>query len=169
MSARPKWIALDTMNYWIDGSRAELEKVLREIDILLVNDAEARSLARETNVLKAANTITSMGPKILVIKRGEYGALLIAPGIRIPFPAIPTENVIDPTGAGDTFAGGFLGFLAGQGNLDEATLRQAMLMGTVMASFTIENFGTEKIASVQKQDIQERTASFSRILGYTGT
>ena len=164
MSVRPKWIALDTMNYWIDGSRDALVRVLKEIDILLINEAEAKSLAKEANVLKAAKAITNMGPSTVVVKRGEYGALLVAPNICFPIPAIPTENVIDPTGAGDTFAGGFLGLLASQGDLEEASLRQAMLAGTVMASFTIEDFGIGKIASVRKPAIQERLKCFLRLL-----
>jgi len=165
MIVRPKWIALDTMNYWIDGSRSALEKVLKEIDILLINEAEAKSLAKENNILKAAKIITSLGPSKVVIKRGEYGALLIAPNICIPVPAMPMENLIDPTGAGDTFAGGFLGYLASRGDLEESSLRNAMLVGTVAASFTIENFGIEKIASISKRDIQERLDRFMRILG----
>ena len=168
MSIRPKWIALDTMNYWIDGSRDALVKVLKEIDILLINEAEAKSLAKELNVLKAAKAITNMGPNTVVVKRGEYGALLVAPNICFPVPAIPMENVIDPTGAGDTFAGGFLGSLASQGDLEEASLRQAMLAGTVMASFTIEDFGVERIASAKKSEIQERLKHFSRLLGLSG-
>jgi sugar/nucleoside kinase (ribokinase family) len=167
MTARPKWIALDTMNYWINGSRSALEKVLKKIDILLINEAEAKSLAKESNVLKAAKVITSLGPSTVVIKRGEYGALLAAPDICFPVPAIPMENVIDPTGAGDTFAGGFLGYLASRGNLEESSLRYAMLAGTVAASFTIENFGIEKIASISISDIQERLKRFLKILGIT--
>jgi sugar/nucleoside kinase (ribokinase family) len=165
MSKRPKWIALDTMNFWIDGSNDALRKVLKEIDILLINEAEAKSLSKEINVVKAAKAIASMGPKTIVVKRGEYGALLIAQDICVPVPAMPMENVVDPTGAGDTFAGGFLGFLASKGNLEETSLRQAMLAGTVMASFTIESFGIEKIDSVQKNDIQDRLKRFSEILG----
>jgi len=168
MSVRPKWIALDTMNYWIDGSRDALLRVLKEIDILLINETEAKSLAKEANLLKAAKLITDMGPNTVVVKRGEYGALLVAPNICFPVPAIPIENVIDPTGAGDTFAGGFLGLLASQGDLAEPSLRQAMLAGTVMASFTIEDFGIGKIASVRKSDIQERFNGFLRLLGISG-
>ena len=169
MSARPKWIALDTMNFWIDGSRDALESAMKEVDILLINEAEAKSLAGERNTIKAAHSITTMGPSIVVVKRGEYGSLLVAPGICLPVPAIPMEVVIDPTGAGDTFAGGFLGCLASKGNLDEPSLREAMLLGTVMASFTIEEFGTKKISLVNKSDVQERLTLFSRMLGLSGT
>lgn len=171
MSARPKWIALDTMNYWIEGSLNALKKVLCEIDILLINEAEAKSISGERNAIKAAKVITAMGPKIVIVKRGEYGALLVTPGLCIPVPAMPVETVIDPTGAGDTFAGGFLGYLASQdnhGTLEEATLRKAMLVGTIMASFTIEKFGIEKIASVTKPVIQDRLKHFSQILGLNG-
>jgi sugar/nucleoside kinase (ribokinase family) len=168
MKARPKWIALDTMNYWIDGSRPALTEVLKEVDILLINEAEAKSLAGETNLLKAAKIIATLGPKTLVIKRGEYGSLLVSPDGCIPFPAIPMETVIDPTGAGDTFAGGFLGYLASAGGTEVAALRKAMLVGTVMASFTIEDFGIAKLASVRKPDIQERLERFAKILGLAG-
>ncbi|MDR0499125.1 MAG: PfkB family carbohydrate kinase [Holophagales bacterium] len=164
MSARPKWIALDTMNFWIDGSRDALEKVIKKIDILLINEAEAKSLSKESNVMKAAKIINSMGPKTVVIKRGEYGAMLVTPDICFPVPAMPIENIIDPTGAGDTFAGGFLGYLASQGNLEETSLKYAMFVGTIAASFTIENFGIEKIASVSMSDFQGRLKHFLEIL-----
>jgi sugar/nucleoside kinase (ribokinase family) len=165
MSPRPKWVALDTMNFWIDGSRGDLEKVLKAVDILLINEAEAKSLAGEANAVKAAAAIMSMGPRIVVVKRGEYGALLAAPGIRVPVPAMPMDAVTDPTGAGDTFAGGFLGFLASKGDMEEPTLRKAMYVGTVMASFTIESFGIERIASVTGGDIEERLRLFFRTTG----
>jgi sugar/nucleoside kinase (ribokinase family) len=168
MKARPKWIALDTMNYWIDGSRAALTEVIKEVDILLINEAEAKSLAGESNLIKAAKNITSMGPNTLVVKRGEYGSLLISKDICVPLPAIPMETVIDPTGAGDTFAGGFLGYLASVGDMEESALRKAMLVGTVMASFTIEDFGIEKLASVTNPDIQGRLKQFAKILGLDG-
>jgi sugar/nucleoside kinase (ribokinase family) len=156
------------MNFWIDGSRAELEKVLGVTDILLINEAEAKQLAGETNAVRAAGAITAMGPKIVVVKRGEYGALLVAPGLRVPVPAMPMDEVTDPTGAGDTFAGGFLGYLASRGDLGEATLRKAMCVGTVMASFTIERFGTERIAAATAADIEERLALFCGAAGMQG-
>jgi len=169
MASRPKWVALDTMNYWIEGARGPLEKALRDIDILLINEAEAKSLAKESNAIKAAKVISAMGPRAVVIKRGEYGALLANGGTCFPFPAIPTEAVIDPTGAGDTFAGGFLGFLASQGNTEEKTLRKGMLVGTVMASFAIESFGTERLAAVTKPEIDERLSMLAKIIGISGT
>ena len=168
MSAKPTWAALDTMNYWIDGSRGELEKVLRKVDILLINEAEAKSLSGEKNAVRAAKAIAAMGPGTVVVKRGEYGALIAAPGQCFPVPALPMETVIDPTGAGDTFAGGFLGFLASKGDMGESTLRQAALVGTVMASFAIEGFGTANLAAAKKPDIQDRLESFSKMLGITG-
>jgi sugar/nucleoside kinase (ribokinase family) len=168
MTARPKWIALDTMNYWIKGSPAALKKALQQIDILLINEAEAKSISGEKNAIRAAKAVSSMGPKIVVIKRGEYGALLVTTDMCIPVPAVPMETVIDPTGAGDTFAGGFLGFLASMGNLEETTLRKAMLIGTIMASFTIEDFGIGKIASVTTPTIQDRLKRFSQVLGIDG-
>jgi len=169
MASRPKWVALDTMNYWIEGARGALEKALRDIDILLINEAEAKSLAKEANAIKAAKIISSMGPGTVVIKRGEYGAILANGGACFPFPAIPTETVIDPTGAGDTFAGGFLGFLASQGNIEEKTLRKGMLVGTVMASFAIESFGTERLAAVTMPEIEERLSMLTKIIGISGT
>nr|WP_320132579.1 PfkB family carbohydrate kinase [uncultured Holophaga sp.] len=164
MAHRPRWIALDTMNFWITGAPDALRKVLREVDILLVNEAEARALAGEHNLLKAYRKIREMGPEILVVKRGEYGAVLMTPGEVFIAPAFPLEDVFDPTGAGDTFAGGFLGHLAREGCRDMETLKAAVLRGAVMASFTVERFGTQNLALVTEEAIRERLKAFSAMI-----
>lgn len=164
MEPRPRWIALDTMNFWIEGSRTALEAVLRDVDILLVNEAEARSLTGERNLLLAFERIRTMGPRIVVVKRGEYGALLITEEGAFPAPAFPLARVLDPTGAGDTFAGGFLGRLAQEGELGLPALKRAVLAGTVMASFTVEAFGTQNLEKVAEADIRDRLIAFSNML-----
>lgn len=164
MAKPPRWVALDTMNYWIRGSRKELAEVLKEVDILLVNEMEVRELTLEHNLLKAYRKILSFGPKVLVIKRGEYGAVLMTEGCVFSAPAYPLEDVVDPTGAGDTFAGGFLGKLAQLGRIDIPALKNAVLTGTVMASFTVEEFGTGRLETVQKKDLNERSKAFSDMI-----
>lgn len=164
MVHQPDWIALDTMNFWINGpdasSRAALMKVLRKVDILLVNDAELKSLAGEKNLLRASRIVRDMGPRILVVKRGEFGVALFAPEGMFMAPAFPLERVDDPTGAGDTFAGGFLGYLAAHGSLDMETLKRAAVNGSVLASFTVERFGTERLQSLKKEEIHQRIKAF---------
>lgn len=168
MAQRPRWVALDTMNFWINGAREALERVLQEVDILLVNEAEARALTREHNLLKVYRKIQAMGPKILLVKRGEYGAVLFtAEGVFVA-PAFPLEDVFDPTGAGDTFAGGFLGYLASTGRTDVETLKTATIMGAVMASFTVERFGTENLENVAEKDIKDRLKAFSDMIRVNG-
>lgn len=164
MIQRPRWIALDTMNYWIQGSREALERVLREVDILLINEGEARALAGEHNLLKIYRKIQTMGPRILVIKRGEYGAMLLSPEGVFASPAFPLEDVFDPTGAGDTFAGGFLGYLAARKSLDVDVLKRATLTGIIMASFTVEKFGTQCLEMVTEHDIKRRMKAFSDMI-----
>lgn len=164
MIQRPRWIALDTMNYWIQGSREALERVLREVDILLINEGEARALAGEHNLLKIYRKIQTMGPRILVIKRGEYGAMLLSPEGIFASPAFPLEDVFDPTGAGDTFAGGFLGYLAARKSLDVDVLKRATLTGIIMASFTVEKFGTQCLEMVTEHDIKRRMKAFSDMI-----
>jgi len=160
MTTRPRWIALDTMNFWIDGARQALTAVLKEIDILLVNEAEGRSLTGERNLLKVYEKVQAMGPRILVVKRGEYGMLLFTPEGFFAAPAFPLAEVQDPTGAGDTFAGGFLGYLAAAGNLEMATLKRAALAGTVMASFAVQAFGTERLSSLGQDEYASRLDAF---------
>lgn len=168
MIQRPRWIALDTMDYWIRGSRAALESVLREVDILLVNEGEARALTGEHNLLKIYRKIQTMGPRILVVKRGEYGAMLLSPDGVFTSPAFPLEDVFDPTGAGDTFAGGFLGYLAAKKSTDVDTLKHATLTGTIMASFTVEKFGTQSLEIVTEHDIKRRMKAFSDMIRVNG-
>jgi len=164
MKTRPRWIALDTMNYWIRGASEALGRVLREVDILLVNDAEVRELTREHSLIKAYRRVREMGPKILVVKRGEYGVGLFTPEGIFATPAFPLEDVFDPTGAGDTFAGGFLGQLARLRRMDTTALKHATLAGTVMASFTVERFSTERLESLTKEELDARMTSFSDMI-----
>jgi len=164
MSTRPKWIALDTMNYWIRGAQPALLAVLKEVDILLVNDAEVRELTQEHSLLKAYRKVQALGPRILVVKRGEYGVLLFTPGGIFAAPAYPLESVFDPTGAGDTFAGGFLGYLAWIERLDTTALKHATLVGSVMASFTVEQFSTERLEQITQDEVRNRLSLFSDMI-----
>lgn len=160
----PKLVAADTMNFWINGSKPALLKTLKRVNLLFVNDAEARQLAGEHNVVKAARAILDMGPQRVVIKRGEYGALLFDREHIFACPAFPLAEVFDPTGAGDTFAGGFMGALAtSKGPVDEAVLRRAMVMGSVMASFTVEKFSLERLREVTRPEIHARFAEFRKL------
>ncbi|OGQ44934.1 MAG: sugar kinase [Deltaproteobacteria bacterium RIFCSPLOWO2_02_FULL_46_8] len=157
----PKFVAMDTMNFWISGKRSELKKTLAKVDILLINEGEARQLAGERNLVKAAKLIRSWGPKTLVIKRGEYGALLFTGEAIFSAPAYPLEDLKDPTGAGDSFAGGFIGYLASQnGDLNETALKRAMICGSVMASFQVEDFGLDRMRQLTKQEINDRFQGF---------
>jgi sugar/nucleoside kinase (ribokinase family) len=160
MTERPRLVALDTMNFWIQGKRDALVRVLGEVDVITINDAEARQLAREPNLVKAARAIAGMGPKTVVVKRGEYGAVMISDGTFFIVPAYPLESVFDPTGAGDTFAGGFMGYLAAQGRADGETLRRAVVYGSVMASFTVEDFSLRRLARLTRADIDDRYTAF---------
>lgn len=166
--ARPRLVALDTMNFWIDGKRQALLEVVGEVDALVVNDREARQLAQEANLIKAALTLHAYGPRTVVIKRGEYGALMVNGGRFFFTPAYPLELVFDPTGAGDTFAGGFMGYLARQGQLDEATLRRAIVYGSVMASFTVEDFSLERLKRLKESEIGARFESFQELVSFEG-
>ena len=164
--ARPMLTALDTMNFWIDGKREALLRVLHEVDVLLINDAEARMLAREPNLIKAARSIIELGPRVVVIKRGEYGSLMISGGDFFFAPAYPLESVFDPTGAGDTFAGGFMGYLAQRGLTDAASVRKAMIFGAVMASFTVEDFSLERLKRLKPDEIEERYGAFQAMVSF---
>jgi sugar/nucleoside kinase (ribokinase family) len=156
-------VALDTMNLWIETARESLLRTIRGVDLLIINDAEARQLTAIPNLIKAARTILSWGPKALIVKRGEYGAALFTSESYFAIPAYPLESVFDPTGAGDTFAGGFMGYLASQENLDEAALRRAMIYGSVMASFNVEEFGTARTQRLTHAEINERFRAFKQI------
>ena len=164
MEKRPKLVALDTMNFWIKGENAALRRVLREVDVVTVNDAEARQLAEEPNLVKAARAITTLGPRVVVIKRGEYGALMMADGAFFVVPAYPLESVFDPTGAGDTFAGGFMGWLAARDRTDAAAMRRAIVNGSVMASFTVEDFSLNRLTRLGESEIAARYASFEDLM-----
>ncbi|HET7874077.1 MAG TPA: PfkB family carbohydrate kinase [Methylomirabilota bacterium] len=164
----PRLVALDTMNFWIQGKREALLRVLREVDVLLINDAEARMLAREPNLIKAARSIIDLGPRVVVIKRGEYGSVMVSGGDFFFAPAYPLESVFDPTGAGDTFAGGFMGYLASRGLSDAASIRKAMVFGAVMASFTVEDFSLERLKRLGAEEIQERYAAFRAMVHFEG-
>lgn len=156
MRRKPKLVALDTMNYWISGTPDELAKTLRLIDALLINDEEAVQLAGEHNLLRAVRRIFSMGPKAIVVKRGEYGAMLFHRDEILAVPAYPLENVYDPTGAGDSFAGGFMGYLASAKKTDHASLRRAMVYGSVMGSFAVEKLGIERLRSLKLREVTAR-------------
>ena len=165
----PKLVAMDTMNFWITGERPRLLEILPRIDVLTVNDGEARLLAGEANVVKAAKAIQKMGVKNVVVKRGEYGALFFAADGHVFWaPAYPLESVFDPTGAGDTFAGGFMGTLAHAGEVTPVTLRQAMVMGCVMASFTVEEFSVDRLKRVTRDELRARFDLFRRLTAFEG-
>lgn len=157
---RPALVACDTMNFWIGGKRDELVKTLAEVDILLINEGEARELAGEPNLVKAAAAIRSMGPHTLIIKRGEYGALMFGKDGVFSAPAYPLESVFDPTGAGDSFAGGFVGYLDNLKNFGPKQLRQAIIFGSVMASFNVEDFSLNRMKSLDYKEIEERYREF---------
>jgi sugar/nucleoside kinase (ribokinase family) len=157
-------VALDSMNLWIETARQSLTSAIHETDCVIMNDAEIRELTREPNLARAAREVMELGPRVIVAKQGEYGAALFTPTSFFALPGLPLEDVRDPTGAGDSFAGGFLGYLDGAAarlddghlSLDDATLRRAMAYGTVLASFNIEDFGTERVASLTREEIDER-------------
>ena len=163
---RPQLVALDTMNFWIEGKRQALLKVLAEVDVLLINDSEARQLAREPNLIKAARAILALGPRTVVVKRGEYGALMVSDGSFFFVPAYPMESVLDPTGAGDAFAGGFMGYLAREGRTDPESVRRAIVFGAVMASFTVEDFSLNRLLTLKADEIERRYASFQDLVRF---
>jgi sugar/nucleoside kinase (ribokinase family) len=160
LEKRPKLIVLDTMNYWMDTALDELLEVIGMVDVLLVNDAEARQLANEYSLVKAAQKILTMGPKFLVIKKGEHGALLFHEKYVFYAPALPLEEVFDPTGAGDTFAGGFIGHLDHTHDISFENMKNAIIYGSAMASFSVEKFGTEGLIGLTEKDIEDRVQIF---------
>ncbi len=161
-SSNAEFVAMDTMNFWIDSMKDAVIETVKVVDCVIINDAEARQLADEPNVITAAKKILSWGPKAVVIKRGEYGAALFTENMYFAIPAYPLESVFDPTGAGDTFAGGFMGYLASQEKIDEHAMRRAMIYGSVMASFNVEEFGTERIDRLTQKEINQRFSDFKR-------
>jgi sugar/nucleoside kinase (ribokinase family) len=160
---RPKIAALDTMNYWIERSNEDLRETLRHVDILMINDAETRQLSSEHNLLRAAKHIFKMGPSTLVVKRGEYGAMMVDKRGVFCVPAFPLEEPHDPTGAGDSFAGGFMGYLAAAGDKSDASLRRAMVYGSVMGSFTVEKFGLDRLKTLKRTEIHARARHFAKL------
>ncbi|HSE30395.1 MAG TPA: PfkB family carbohydrate kinase [Pyrinomonadaceae bacterium] len=156
-------VALDTMNLWIEHTLDSLLRTIKGVDVVIINDAEARQLTGIANLIKAAREILSWGPRALIVKRGEYGAALFTPENYFAIPAYPLESVFDPTGAGDTFAGGFMGYLSSQRTIDEAAMRRAMIFGSVMASFNVEEFGTNRVRRLTHDEINERFSAFKRM------
>lgn len=163
MKRRPALVALDTMNYWISRTPEELAKTLRLIDALLINDEEACQIAGEHNLLRAAKRIFSMGPRAVVIKRGEYGAMLFHRDAMLAVPAYPLEEVHDPTGAGDSFAGGFMGYLAQKKKIGHSSLRHAMVYGSVMGSFAVEQLGVERLRKLTRREVEARARALVRM------
>ncbi|MFL9481720.1 PfkB family carbohydrate kinase [Chitinophagaceae bacterium LWZ2-11] len=163
---RPKLIALDTMNFWMETMMDDLKKVLKEVDVLMINDSEARQLSGDYSLVKAASTIMSMGPKYLIIKKGEHGALLFHENRVFFAPALPLEDVFDPTGAGDTFAGGFIGHLAKTKDISFDNMKTAIIVGSAMASYCVEKFGTERLREINNDDIHSRIEQFVQLVNF---
>jgi sugar/nucleoside kinase (ribokinase family) len=163
---RPQLVAADTMNFWIQGKREALLETLKKVDLLLINEAEARMLSGEFNLVAAGRAIRAMGPKILVVKRGEYGVLAFNGKSTFAAPGFPLESVFDPTGAGDTFAGGLVGYLASHGSIDDAALRRGIILGQVLASLNVEDFSVRRLRTVTPHDIRTRYAAFRELMNF---
>lgn len=163
---RPKLIVMDTMNFWMDSAMEDLEKLLKRVDVLLVNDSEARQLSAEFSLVKAARKILEMGPKFLIIKKGEHGALLFHQNHIFFAPALPLEDVFDPTGAGDTFAGGFMGYLAKTKDISFENMKSAIIVGSAMASFCVEKFGPDRLKELTEEDINNRIREFVQLVNF---
>jgi sugar/nucleoside kinase (ribokinase family) len=166
LHVRPKLIAMDTMNFWMDIMMDELKKTLKMIDLLIINDEEARQLSGEYSLRKASKVIREMGPKYLIIKKGEHGALLFFEDQIFSAPALPLEEVFDPTGAGDTFAGGFIGYLASTGEVTFENMKRAIIAGSALASFSVEKFGTERLLEISQKDIEQRIDEFVSLTNF---
>ncbi len=166
LNTRPKLVVLDTMNFWMDVALEDLKRVLQKIDVLTINDEEARQLSGEHNLMKATRKILAMGPKFLIIKKGEHGALLISDNDKFYAPGLPLEDVFDPTGAGDTFAGGFIGYLASSGDLSFENMKRAVIHGSAMASFCVEKFGTENLLNLTEEMIADRVLQFAKLVSF---
>ena len=163
---RPKLIVLDTMNFWIESAIEDLKKVLKMVDVLMINDSEARELSGEFSLVRAARKVMEMGPKFLIIKKGEHGALLFHDDHVFFAPALPLEDVFDPTGAGDTFAGGFIGHLARSKDVSFENMKTAIIVGSAMASFCVEKFGPQRLKEISKQDIDIRLKEFVQLVNF---
>jgi sugar/nucleoside kinase (ribokinase family) len=157
---KPRLIALDTMNYWITSKKESLERVFREVDLIVINEAEVRQFTGEASIVKGSRQILELGPKTLVVKRGEYGVLMVTKDAIFAAPAYPLENVFDPTGAGDTFAGGLLGYLSSRTELSDREFRRAIVFGSVLASFTVEKFSLDRLREITLADVLERYQDF---------
>jgi sugar/nucleoside kinase (ribokinase family) len=166
MKNRPRLIVLDTMNFWMDIALDDLLAVIKNIDVLTINDAEARQLSGEYSLVKAAHKIMAMGPKYLIIKKGEHGALLFNEDQIFSAPALPLADVFDPTGAGDTFAGGFIGYLAQVDTINFNNMKNAIIYGSALASFCVEKFGTERIKNLSQEEIQARVQQFVKLSSF---
>jgi sugar/nucleoside kinase (ribokinase family) len=166
LKKRPKLIVMDTMNFWMDIAMDDLKLVLKEVDVLMVNDGEARQLSGEYSLVKAAKKIIEMGPSFLIIKKGEHGALLFHKNQVFFAPALPLEEVFDPTGAGDTFAGGFIGYLAKTNDISFENMKTAIIVGSAMASFCVEKFGPERLKEITKEDIDNRIGEFVQLVNF---
>jgi sugar/nucleoside kinase (ribokinase family) len=160
---KPKLVVGDTMNFWIQGKKKELIETLKLIDVLIINDSEARELAEQPNLIRASKTIMKMGPKTIIIKKGEHGALLVTKDTYFSAPAYPLENINDPTGAGDTFAGGFVGWIARTGDISEENFKRAVVYGSTMDSFCVEKFGLERLKDLSYLEIQDRFREFKEL------
>ncbi len=166
MTKRPRLIVMDTMNFWMESAMSDLKIVLRYVDMLMVNDAEARQLSGQFSLVKAARAIMDMGPKYLIIKKGEHGALLFHGDEVFYAPALPLEDVFDPTGAGDTFAGGFMGYIASTGDVSFENMKRGIIVGSALASFCVEKFGPTRLKEITKAEINERIQQFKNLVNF---
>ena len=166
LDVRPKLIAMDTMNFWMDIAMVPLKKTISMVDLLIINDEEARQLSGEYSLVKASKVIRAMGPKYLIIKKGEHGALLFNNDSVFNAPALPLEEVFDPTGAGDTFAGGFMGYIASTGDISFENMKRAIINGSALASFCVEKFGTERLTTITKDDLNDRIQQFVTLTNF---
>ena len=166
LTTRPKLIAMDTMNFWMDIAKDDLMKTIAMVDVLIINDEEARQLSGEYSLVKASKVIRAMGPRYLIIKKGEHGALLFHENDVFYAPALPLEAVFDPTGAGDTFAGGFMGYIASTGDISFENMKRAIIHGSALASFCVEKFGTERLMTIQSSDLENRIQEFVALTNF---
>jgi sugar/nucleoside kinase (ribokinase family) len=166
MKTRPKLVVMDTMNFWMETAMPDLEEVLKHVDVLLINDSEARQLSAQYSLVKAAKEILKMGPKYLVVKKGEHGALLFHGDQVFVAPALPLEDIFDPTGAGDTFAGGFMGHIAKTKDISFNNMKTAIIVGSAMASFCVEKFGTTRLKEISKEQINDRIQQFVELINF---
>jgi len=166
MKTRPKLVVMDTMNFWMETAMPDLEEVLKHVDVLLINDSEARQLSAQYSLVKAAKEILKMGPKYLVVKKGEHGALLFHGDQVFVAPALPLEDIFDPTGAGDTFAGGFMGHIAKTKDISFNNMKTAIIVGSAMASFCVEKFGTTRLKEISKDQINDRIQQFVELVNF---